>query len=67
MFLHPNQIKTFVGERAIAAGFKSTNEYAGHLILREQERIAQQTRIESLLLKGLESEEPVDATDDGWE
>jgi antitoxin ParD1/3/4 len=63
----PDQIQTFVEEQAIAAGFNSANEYVYHLILREQERVAQQERIESLLLEGLESGEPVEATDDWWE
>jgi antitoxin ParD1/3/4 len=63
----PDQVQTFVEEQAIAAGFNSANEYVYHLILREQERVAQQERIESLLLEGLESGEPVEATDDWWE
>lgn len=63
----PDQIQTFVEEQAIAAGFNSANEYVYHLILREQERVAQQERIESLLLEGLESGKPVEATDDWWE
>ncbi|NJP10762.1 MAG: type II toxin-antitoxin system ParD family antitoxin [Leptolyngbyaceae cyanobacterium RU_5_1] len=62
----PDQVQTFVEEQAIAAGFNSINEYVYHLILREQERVAQQERIESLLLEGLESGEPVEATDDWW-
>jgi antitoxin ParD1/3/4 len=63
----PDQVQPFVEEQAIAAGFNSINEYVYHLILREQERLAQQERIESLLLEGLESGEPVEATDDWWE
>lgn len=63
----PKQVQTFVEEQAIAAGFNSANEYVYHLILREQERIAQQQRIESLLVEGLESGEPVEATNDWWE
>ena len=63
----PDQVQTFVEEQAIAAGFNSANEYVYHLILREQERIAQQERIESLLVEGLDSGEPVEATDDWWE
>lgn len=63
----PDQIQIFVEEQAIAAGFNSASEYVYHLILREQERVAQQKRIESLLLEGLESGEPVEATDDWWE
>jgi antitoxin ParD1/3/4 len=71
----PDQIKTFVKEQVTlavtakprAAGFNSANEYVYHLILREQERIAQQERIESLVLEGLESGEPVEVTEDWWE
>jgi antitoxin ParD1/3/4 len=63
----PDQVQSFVEEQAIAAGFNSANEYVYHLILREQERIAQQQRIESLLVEGLESGETIEATDDWWE
>jgi antitoxin ParD1/3/4 len=62
-----DQVQTFVEEQAIAAGFNSANEYVCHLILREQERVAQHERIESLLLEGLESGEAVEATDGWWE
>ena len=63
----PDQVQMFVEEQAIAAGFNSANEYIYHLVVREQERIAQQERIESLLLEGLDSGEPVEAADDWWE
>ena len=63
----PDQVQTFVEEQVIAAGFNSANEYVYHLILREQERIAQKEQIEFLLLESLESGESVEATDDWWE
>jgi len=63
----PDQVQTFVEEQAIAAGFGSASEYIYHLIVRDQERIAQQERIASLLLEGLDSGEPVAATDEWWE
>lgn len=63
----PDQVQTFVEERAIAAGFNSVNDYVYHLIVREQKRITQQERVESLLIEGLESGKPVEATDDWWE
>jgi antitoxin ParD1/3/4 len=63
----PDQVQPFVEAQAIAAGFNSANEYVYHLILREQERIAQQQQVESLLVEGLESGEPIEATDDWWE
>lgn len=62
----PDQVQTFVEEQAIAAGFNSANEYVYHLIVQEQARIAQQAHIESLLVQGLESGEPIEATDDWW-
>jgi antitoxin ParD1/3/4 len=63
----PDQVQPFVEQQASAAGFASANEYVHHLILREQERVSQQTQIESLLLEGLESGEPIEATNDWWE
>lgn len=63
----PDQVQSFIEEQAIAAGFSSASEYVYHLILREQERINQQERIESLLLESLEGGEPVEATDGWWE
>jgi antitoxin ParD1/3/4 len=63
----PEQVQAFVEEQASVAGFNSVNEYVYHLILREKERIAQQKQIEALLLDGLESGEPIEATDDWWQ
>jgi antitoxin ParD1/3/4 len=63
----PGQIQAFVEEQAIAAGFNTASEYVYQLILREQERLSQQKRVESLLLEGLGSGEPIEATDDWWE
>lgn len=63
----PEQVQTFVEEQAIAAGFDSVSEYIYHLVLREQERIAQQEQVEALLLEGLESGETMEATNDWWE
>lgn len=61
----PNQILAFVEEQAIAAGFSNASEYVYHLVLREQERLAQQQRAEALLLEGLDGE-AIEATDDWW-
>ena len=63
----PDQILAFIEQQATAAGFSTASEYVYQLILREQERLAQQRRVELLLLDGLESGEPVEATDDWWE
>jgi antitoxin ParD1/3/4 len=63
----PGSLQAFVEDQAAVAGFNSVNDYISHLILREQERVAQQQRVESLLVEGLESGEPIEATDDWWE
>ena len=61
----PDQVLAFIEEQATATGFNTASEYVYHLILREQER-TQQKRVESLLLEGLESGEPIEVTDDWW-
>jgi len=62
-----DQILAFVEEQATAAGLNTASEYVYQLILREQERLLQQKRVESLLLEGLESGTPIEATDDWWQ
>lgn len=37
------------------------------LIVQERERLSQQARVEALLLEGLDSGEPTEASDDWWE
>lgn len=63
----PDQILAFVEEQATAAGFSTASEYVYQLILREQERLSQQKRVELMLLDGLESGKPIEATEDWWE
>jgi antitoxin ParD1/3/4 len=62
----PEPLQAFVEDQAAVAGFNSVNDYISHLVLREKERVAQQQRIESLLVEGLESGEPIEATEDWW-
>ena len=61
-----DQVLTFIEEQATAAGSSTPSEYVHHLILREQERLSQQDRVESLRSEGLESGEPIEATDAWW-
>ncbi|MBE8998599.1 MULTISPECIES: type II toxin-antitoxin system ParD family antitoxin [unclassified Nostoc] len=63
----PEQVQSFVEEQAKVEGFNSPHEYIYQLILREQARVAQQNRVEVLLLEGLDSGEAIVATDDWWE
>ncbi len=63
----PSQISDFIERQAIADGFNTPSEYVSHIILREQERLGQQQRVESLLIEGLDSGKSVEATDDWWD
>ena len=62
----PNQITDFIEQQSIADGFATPSEYIFDLVLREQARLAQQQRIESLLLEGLNSGASTEMTDDWW-
>ena len=62
----PNQITDFIEQQSIADGFATPSEYVFDLVLREQARLAQQQRIESLLLEGLNSGASTEMTDDCW-
>ncbi len=62
----PNQITEFIEQQSISDGFATPSEYVFHLIIREQERIAQQNRVESLLIEGLNSGESIEVTEDWW-
>jgi antitoxin ParD1/3/4 len=59
----PDQMKEFVDERLSEGRFSTTSEYFRDLIREDQKRRAQE-RLETLLLEGLESGEPIDVTDD---
>lgn len=62
----PNQIIDFIERQAIVDGFNTPSEYVFHILLREQERLGQQNRVESLLIEGLDSGESLEVTDDWW-
>jgi antitoxin ParD1/3/4 len=62
----PNQIIDFIERQAIADGFNTPSDYVLNIILREQERLGQQQRVESLLIEGLDSGASVEVTDDWW-
>jgi len=61
----PEQLRAFVSERA-AGRFGSPSEYIRELI-REDQRRAEQEKLEALLIQGLESGEPVEVTPEFWE
>ncbi|MDQ2688260.1 MAG: type II toxin-antitoxin system ParD family antitoxin [Armatimonadota bacterium] len=58
----PEQMKNYVDERLSEGRFSSTSEYFRDLVRDDQKRRAQE-RLETLLLEGLESGEPIDVTE----
>jgi antitoxin ParD1/3/4 len=63
----PDQVQAFLEEQANATGVGSLDEYIYQLVLQEQERIAQQQQVETLLIEGLDSGDPIEVTEDWWE
>jgi antitoxin ParD1/3/4 len=63
----PDTLEAVIAQQAEQAGFDTATDYRVHLVLREQDRLSQQAKIEALLLEGLESGEPIEATDEWWE
>jgi antitoxin ParD1/3/4 len=59
----PDQMKNYIEERVKEGSFSSTSEYFRDLVREDQKRCSQ-TRLEMLLLEGLESGEPIDVTED---
>lgn len=62
----PETLEPFLKDQAIATGFSNESEYVQSLILREQRRLAQQVKVDALLIEGLDSGDAIEATDDWW-
>jgi antitoxin ParD1/3/4 len=60
----PESLRKYAEERA-AKGYSSVSEYFRDLIREDQKRLAKE-RLEQLLLEGLDSGEPVEATPEYW-
>ena len=60
----PESIQAFIEQQVAKGDYRTVNEYILHLIRQEQAKIA---RVESLLLDGLDSGEPMEVTDEWWE
>lgn len=57
-------IEKFIDGQVVSKGYSSSAEYILSLIHQEQARVS---RIESLLLGGLDSGNSIEVTDDWWE
>ena len=62
----PDSMKTFIDEQVAKSGYSTTSEYIRQLLRQEAERVAQ-ARLETLLLEGLDSGEPIEINDDWWQ
>jgi len=60
----PESIQAFIEQQVAKGNYGTVNDYILHLIRQEQSKIA---RVESLLLEGLDSGEPMEITDEWWE
>jgi antitoxin ParD1/3/4 len=60
----PESIQAFVEQQVTKGNYGTVNDYILHLIRQEQANI---TRVESLLLEGLDSGESMEVTDEWWE
>jgi antitoxin ParD1/3/4 len=61
----PESLRTFAEERA-RSRYSSASEYIRELIRRDQQGAAKE-KLEELLIKGLESGEPIVVTEEYWE
>ncbi len=62
----PETMKSFVDQQVQSGGYGSASEYIRELVRRDQKERAQD-RLETLLLEGLESGDPVPVTPEYWD
>jgi antitoxin ParD1/3/4 len=58
----PDEMKSFVEEQAKAGSFSSASEFVRQLLRQEQKR-AEQQKLEAMLLEGLDSGKPIRVTE----
>jgi antitoxin ParD1/3/4 len=61
----PENMKSFVDEQVESGGYGSASEYMRELVRRDQKERARE-RLESLLLEGLKSGEPIPVNEEFW-
>jgi antitoxin ParD1/3/4 len=62
----PESMKHFVQERVTAGGYSSVSEYVRELIRADQKRKVEE-RIDTLLLEGMETGQPIPVTEEYWD
>lgn len=61
----PEDLQAFLNQQIAAGGYGTASDYLSNLLRQEQER-AEINRLESLLLEGLDSGEPIEADEAWW-
>ena len=62
----PEPMRQFIEEQVNSGAYGTASEYMRTLIREDQKRKAQE-RLESLLLEGLDSGDPIEATSEFWQ
>lgn len=62
----PQSLKDYVEGQVQASGYSTPSEYVRELLRDDQRRRAEQ-RLETLLLEGLDSGDPIEITPEYWE
>lgn len=62
----PESMQTFIEEQIAKGGYSTASEYIRHLIQQDQKQ-ASQMKLETMLLQGLDSGEPIEVTDEWWQ
>jgi antitoxin ParD1/3/4 len=61
----PDSMRTFIEQQVSQSGYSTASEYIRQLVRADQKRAAQE-RLEALLLEGIESGPPIEATPEYW-
>lgn len=61
----PDEMRAFVEEQLKTGGYSTASEYVRELI-RNAQKAKAQARLETLLLEGLDSGDPIEITPDFW-
>jgi len=62
----PESMRAFIDEKVAQGGYSTASEYIRQLIRDDQKRTAEK-RLETLLLEGIESGEPLEVSDEWWQ
>jgi antitoxin ParD1/3/4 len=60
----PESIEYFIEQQVINGNYETANAYIVDLICQEKERVS---RVEALLIEGLDSGEAIEVTEEWWE